>query len=115
MAKAHHCPKCGSSVVDYTKILFDNKKNDTITAHGYCHTCKSHFLEFHKTTFVGSAPYTPNPFAGPAGAPVTYGTLEDLQKPKEPDHEMSMFEKIVNEALDAAEAVSEDLRKRKHK
>lgn len=77
MAKAHHCPKCGSPVVDYTKILFDNKENNTITAHGYCHTCKSHFLEFHKTEFVGSVLYKPNPFKGPAGAPVTYGTLEE--------------------------------------
>lgn len=115
MPKPNHCPVCDAATVDFMRIEFDNKDHDRITAHGYCHSCKSHFVEWHKTAYIGSVREEYEPYAGPSGAPVTCGTLEDSKKSKEPDPKMSMFEKIVNEALDAAEAVSEDLRKRKHK
>lgn len=115
MSKAHHCPVCNSNNVDYGNLEFTSKFNTAIVAYGHCYDCEADFREHYKTDYQRSEVYEDNPWEGPAGAPVTYGTLEDLKKPKEPDPEMSMFEKIINEALDAAEAVSSDLRKRKHK
>ena len=77
MPKANHCPVCDSDTVDFMRIEFDNKEHDQITAHGYCHSCKSHFVEWHKTEYIGSVREEYDPYTGPAGAPVAYGTLED--------------------------------------
>ena len=77
MSKAHHCPKCNSANVDYSKIKFDSKRNTSITAYGYCYDCDTHFKERHHTVFKSSAEYDYNPWDGPIGAPVTYGTLEE--------------------------------------
>lgn len=72
MSKPRRCPKCGSSNVDYSQIVFTDKQNTSILANGYCYVCKAHFREWHDTVFKGSELYSYNPYDGPIGAPVSY-------------------------------------------
>lgn len=81
MDKPRNCPNCGSDMVDYTKIDFTARDNKCISAHGYCHSCKAHFDELYSTSFIATGLCKDDPYAGPAGAPVTQGTPESY-KPK---------------------------------
>lgn len=78
MNKPRHCPRCKSDNVSYTKLDFSAKDNKVLTARGYCHNCKASFEEMYSIDFRGTRLYEDNPYAGPAGAPVSYNA------PKQP-------------------------------
>ena len=112
MNKAHRCPVCNSNNVDYGDLEFDSKFNTSIVAYGHCYDCEADFREHYKTDYQRSEVYEYNPWEGPAGAPVTYGTLEDLEKA-----DYKIPRELIEDRLDAAianQAVN-TLRKRKHK
>lgn len=113
MAKAHHCPVCNSNNVDYGNLEFTSKFNTSIVAYGHCYDCEADFREHYKTEFQRSEVYEDNPWEGPMGAPVTYGTLEDLQKSNKEKPQEDPVEARLHEVI--ADHFMDKLRKRKHK
>lgn len=68
------CPVCGSDRTDFMDGFDVHKESNTLVLECFCWGCKQHFTETLKVTPIKSEPHDYNPYDGPLGAPITYGT-----------------------------------------